>query len=207
MRRLRVKTTNKILRFDAVERAVHWLVAITFIYAALSGLSLWSRKLYWIAAVLGGGETVRAMHPIVAIIFAVFFARMFFQWRSQMSLDADDRVWLAKSHQYAVNQEEGLPESGKFNAGQKMMFWMQAVFTVLLLITGVILWYPELMPRSLRLAAVLIHPVAAIGAIGGIIVHIYMGTAAVPGSIKAMVRGFVSARWAAAHHPKWFREQ
>ena len=201
------KTSNKIRRFDLLERFVHWIVAITFLYAAFSGLSMWSRKLYWISAVLGGGVTVRAMHPIVALIFAAAFARMFVKWASQMKLDADDRVWLANSHKYAMNQEEGLPEAGKFNGGQKMMFWMQALFTALLLVSGAVLWFPELMPRALRLGAVLLHPLAAIGAIGGIIVHIYMGTAAVPGSIKAMVRGVVSPRWAAAHHPKWFREQ
>ena len=201
------KTSNKIRRFDLLERFVHWIVAITFLYAAFSGLSMWSRKLYWISAVLGGGVTVRAMHPIIALIFAAAFARMFVKWASQMKLDADDRVWLANSHKYAMNQEEGLPEVGKFNGGQKMMFWMQALFTALLLVSGAVLWFPELMPRALRLGAVLLHPLAAIGAIGGIIVHIYMGTAAVPGSIKAMVRGVVSPRWAAAHHPKWFREQ
>ena len=121
-----MKTQNKIPRFDAVERAVHWLVAITFIYAALSGLSMWSRKLYWISAVLGGGVTVRAMHPIIALMFAAAFTRMYFKWKQQMNLDADDKVWLANSHKYAINEEAGLPEPGKFNAGQKMMFWMQA---------------------------------------------------------------------------------
>lgn len=197
---------NRIPRFDHMERAVHWLVAITFLYAALSGLSLWSRKLYWIAAVLGGGATVRFLHPLVAVVFVAVFARMFFHWRGQMALDADDRVWLANSHKYAMNQEQGLPEPGKFNAGQKMMFWMQAALSLVLLGSGVVLWFPEFMPRSARLIAVLVHPLAAIGAIGGIIVHIYMGTAAVPGSLQAMVRGFVSPRWAASHHPKWYRQ-
>jgi len=200
-------TTNRISRFDFAERAVHWVVAIAFVYAALSGLSLWSRKLYWIASILGGGVTVRSMHPIIALVFAAAFSRMFFRWRPQMKLDAEDRIWLANSHKYAMNEEAGLPEPGKFNAGQKMMFWMQALFTALLLITGLILWFPESMPRPARLAAVLIHPLAAIGAIGGIIVHIYMGTAAVPGSIRAMMRGYVTSRWAAAHHPKWLRQQ
>jgi formate dehydrogenase subunit gamma len=86
------------------------------------------------------------------------------------------------------------------------MFWMQWSFGVLLLVSGVVLWFPEVMPRTLRLAAVLIHPLAAIGAIGGIILHVYMGTAAVPGALRSMVRGWVSDRWAAAHHPKWHRE-
>jgi formate dehydrogenase subunit gamma len=200
-------TMSNIPRFSAGERAIHWLVALTFIYAALSGLSLWSNKLYWIAAVLGGGNTVRAVHPIIALIFFLVFGLMFIRWASQMRLDSDDRKWLARSRSYATNQEDGLPEAGKFNGGQKMMFWMQAVFALLLLASGIILWFPGQMPRPARLIAVLVHPVAAIGSIGGIILHIYMGTAVVPGSIKAMVRGTVTSRWASAHHPKWFREQ
>lgn len=199
-------TRRRIPRFDAAERAVHWIVAITFLYAAFSGLSMWSRKLYWIAAVLGGGTTVRSMHPLIALVFVAAFARMFFRWKHEMHLDADDQVWLANSHKYAMNQEEGLPEVGKYNGGQKMMFWMQSLFALLLLVSGVVLWFPEWMPRTARLLAVLVHPLAAIGAIGGIILHIYMGTAAVPGSVRAMVRGFVTPRWAAAHHPKWYRQ-
>lgn len=199
--------TSKISRFTTTERIIHWLVALTFIYAALSGLSLWSRKLYWIASILGGGTVVRAMHPIIALIFFVAFTRMFFKWVSDMRLDADDRTWLVKSYKYATNNDDALPESGRFNGGQKAMFWMQALFAVLLLVSGVILWFPEQMPREARLIAVLVHPVAAIGAIGGIILHIYMGTAVVPGSIRAMVRGEVTSSWAAAHHPKWYRDQ
>ncbi len=175
------------------------------LYATFSGLSLWSRKLYWIAAVLGGGVTVRIMHPLVALLFVFAFARLFFKWRGDMVLDADDKVWLANSHKYAMNEEQGLPEVGKYNGGQKMLFWTQSALALVLLLSGVVLWFPESMPRALRLAAVLIHPAAALAAIAGIIVHIYMGTAAVPGSLKAMIRGVVTRRWAAAHHPKWLR--
>ena len=59
---------------------------------------------------------------------------------------------------------------------------------------------------GLRLAAVLIHPVAAIVAITGIIVHIYMGTLAIPGALRSMTRGWATEGWAAAHRPKWYRE-
>ncbi|MEZ5351901.1 MAG: formate dehydrogenase subunit gamma [Bryobacteraceae bacterium] len=199
-------TSKRIARFDFAERANHWMSAILFLYLALTGLALWSRKLYWLAAVFGGGSVVRAIHPIAGALFALSLTFMFVRWRSQMSLDADDREWLRQSSKYATNQEEGLPESGKFNGGQKMMFWMQWSFGIVLLASGVVLWFPEVMPRTLRLAAVLIHPLAAVGAIGGIILHIYMGTAAVPGALRSMIRGWVTARWAAAHHPKWHRQ-
>ncbi len=193
-------------RFNIKERFIHWMVAICFIYAALSGLAMWSRHLFWIATVLGGGETVRALHPWGGIIFALALGFMFRNWASQMKLDSDDKVWLKMSHRYAMNDEAGVPPSGKYNAGQKMLFWMQSAFTLLLFLSGMILWFPEIMPRTLRLGAVLVHPLAAIGSIGGIILHIYMSAFAVPGSLRAMTRGFVTPGWAKAHHRKWFQQ-
>ena len=197
---------NKVARFDATERAVHWMTAISFLYAALTGLSMWSHKLFWISSVFGGGSTVRGLHPWGGLIFAAALGLIFRRWSAQMRLDADDRRWLALSHRYAIHDETGVPESGRFNAGQKMLFWAQSAFALLLFATGVILWFPEIMPRALRLTAILIHPLAAIGAIGGIIVHIYMGTAAVPGAFRGMMHGWVSERWARSHHGKWYRE-
>ena len=197
---------DQIPRFDASERTMHWLVAIGFLYTALTGLALWSHKLYWLTSVLGGGAVVRALHPWGGVLFALALALMFRRWSGQMRLDASDRTWLRRAHKYAVHEEAGLPEAGRFNAGQKALFWLQVSATTLLLVSGVVLWWPEAMPRPVRLGAVLIHPLAAIAAIGGIIVHIYMGTAAVPGAFRGMVRGWVSPGWAKSHHPRWYRE-
>ena len=123
-----------------------------------------------------------------------------------MLLDRDDRLWLRNAHRYAVHEEAGLPEPGRFNAGQKALFWMQASSGFVLLATGVVLWWPEAMPRVLRETAILIHPMAAVISLGGLIIHIYMGTAAVPEAFRGMVQGWVKPGWAASHHPKWFRE-
>lgn len=197
---------QRIPRFDSTERVVHWAAALAFLYVALTGLALWSHKLYWLAAVFGGGPTVRAMHPWGGVVFALMMALMFRRWAAPMRLDADDRLWLRKAHKYATHNTAGLPETGRFNGGQKMLFWLQSIAAILLLASGIVLWFPETMPRALRLAAVLIHPLAAIAAIGGIIVHIYMGTAAVPGAFRGMIQGWVRPGWAASHHPKWYRE-
>src|SRR5215813_2507055 len=104
-----------------------------------------------------------------------------------------------------MNEEEGLPQPGKFNAGQKMLFWLQTTSAILLFASGLVLWFPEVLPRALRVAAVLVHPIAAVASIGGIIVHIYMSTLVVPGSLQAMLHGWVTAEWAESHHPKWYR--
>lgn len=200
-------TDRKILRFTFQERAIHWLAALSFGYAALSGLSLWSYSFYWIASVLGGGEAVRWGHPWGGALFAIALGLMYRSWARQMRLDADDRLWLRNARKYAVHEEGGLPEAGRFNAGQKMLFWAQAGATVLLFASGLVLWFPSGMPRALLEAAVLIHPTAAVISIAGIILHVYMGTAAVPGAFRGMVSGWVTPGWAASHHPKWYRER
>jgi formate dehydrogenase subunit gamma len=196
----------KILRFSFAERAVHWMTAISFLYAATTGLALWSPSLFWIAGFLGGGEAVRRWHPWGGVAFAVALGLMFRNWSKDMKLDSDDRRWLSKAHRYAVHDEAGLPEAGRFNAGQKMLFWTQSLAALLLFASGVVLFWPELMPRGLRLAAVLVHPSAAIVSLSGILIHIYMGTAAVPGALRGMIGGRVSEAWARAHHPRWYRE-
>lgn len=199
-------TQNTIERFSFTERAVHWMSAISFLYAALTGLALWTPALFWLSDVLGGGVAVRRWHPWGGVVFALALGLMFRQWARQMRLDADDRTWLKNTHRYAVHDDEGLPEPGRFNAGQKMLFWVQSVATLFLLASGVVLWLPEMMPRALRLAAILIHPAVALVALLGIIVHIYMGTVAVPGAFRGMIEGWVRSGWARAHHPKWYRE-
>ncbi|MBI4906830.1 MAG: formate dehydrogenase subunit gamma [Acidobacteria bacterium] len=195
----------RIERFTFPERMTHWLTAISFVYAGLSGTALWSRKMWWTASVLGGGETIRAWHPIGGVVFALLLALMFRRWATQMKIDADDRRWLAVSHKYAIHDEAGVPESGRFNAGQKMLFWVQSVSAIVLFASGIVLWFPELMPRGLRLIAILTHPLAAVASLGGIVVHVYMTTLVVPGALNAMLRGWVTPGWAASHHAKWFR--
>lgn len=197
---------KQIDRFSFAERASHWVSAACFLYAALTGLALWTPKLFWLSGVFGGGEVVRAWHPWAGMIFSCALGVMIRRWAGQMQLDEDDQIWLAKSHLYAQNIEAGLPESGRFNAGQKMLFWTQSAAALGLIVTGVVLWFPESMPRALRLGAILLHPACASVSIGGIIVHIYMSTLGVPGALQAMVRGTVSEEWAKSHHGKWYRE-
>ena len=153
-----MKDDTKVTRFTLSERLIHWIVALSFLYAALSGLSLWSPRLYWLAAVLGGGVTVRIWHPLVGLLFVGIFAAMFLSWKRQMRLDKDDRRWLRLAHRYAAHDYAALPEAGRFNGGQKSLFWLQSVNGVLLLLSGIVLWWPESMSRPLREAAVLVHP-------------------------------------------------
>ncbi len=200
------KPEIRIPRFDAYERVMHWMAALSFLYATLTGLAIWSPKFYFLAGIFGGGFVIRGTHPWSGVLFTVVIGWMFLRWAKTMGLDTDDKVWLTRLDKYITHQHDKLPESGRFNAGQKMLFWSQVATALLLFASGIVLWFPEWMPRNLRLAAIALHPLAAIGSIGGIIVHIYMGTAAVPQSMRAMLRGWVIPEWARFHHPKWYRQ-
>lgn len=198
---------ERVQRFSFPERVAHWMAALSFLYAALTGLALFSHRLFWISDVFGGGVAVRRWHPWGGLVFTLALGLMFLEWASQMKLDAGDRKWLANAHRYAAHDERGLPEAGRFNAGQKMLFWLQTVAVLVLLASGIVLWFPEAMPRGLRLAAVLVHSATAVLSMALIVLHIYMGTAAVPGAFRSMTRGWVTRSWAKSHHPKWAREK
>ena len=107
------------------------------------------------------------------------------------------------------NEEGGLPELGKYNAGQKLVFWGQSILILLLFCSGLVLWdvyfenYTTIDQK--RLAAV-VHALAAIGAILIWIVHVY-AVIWVRGTLRAMTRGSVTRGWGFKHHRKWFRQE
>lgn len=202
-----IKTgAEEIERFNFAERVVHWLIAIGFVYLMLSGLALFTPHLYWLSYLLGGPTTIRIWHPILGVIYVLFLARMFVAWRRDMIINAGDKAWIKNVGKYIRNEDEDMPEAGRFNGGQKQLFWLQMIAGALLLLSGIPLWFPELFSETVRLVSILLHEIAGLLAIGGIIVHIYMGTAVVRGSVRAMISGMVTRRWARHHHPRWYRE-
>ncbi len=95
---------------------------------------------------------------------------------------------------------------GFFNAGQKLMFWEIVCGSIAYLITGVIMWFPEIFGRILVSISYVIHDISALVMLAGIFVHIYLSTFGEPGTIQAMTRGTVSEAWAWTHHPAWYKE-
>ena len=75
---------------------------------------------------------------------------MYNMWASQMHMTAVDRAWWNSMHYYITNQDEKMPPAGRYNAGQKFLFWGFFACGILLLLSGVVLWFPEYIPWSLR---------------------------------------------------------
>jgi formate dehydrogenase subunit gamma len=199
---------DEVLRHSTYTRAIHWAVAIFFILTLLSGLAIFTPWLYaWITPIFGSGPRTRLLHPWFGLGFVITFVLMMLNWIKPMNWDENDRKWLDHLRGYITNQEEMEPEYvGKFNAGQKLWFWSIVGTSVVFLITGIIMWWPEVFGRLLMWISYFLHDIAALVMLGGFIVHIYEGTTAIPGTFHSMINGTVSKAWAWTHHPAWYRE-
>src|SRR5215469_1172007 len=197
-----------ILRYTLMERTIHWLTALTYTYVLLTGLAFYSPHLYWIGAVLGGAPTSRFWHPVIALVFLAGIVWMLQAWRTDMQITAVDRTWGQAMDRYVRNEDAGLPPAERFNLGQKYFFWVMWWAGLALLVSGLVLWFPEWVPwdlRVLRASAILLHVAAALVTIGAFIIHVYMGTAMVRGGFSSIIRGEVSPAWARMHHRLWYQ--
>jgi len=196
-----------IERYTYRERLCHWMGALTFVYCLLTGLAFYSPYLFWIATMLGGGPTSRYWHPFAGIGFILVQVWMDALWKRDMIVTETDKVWLKHTEEYASNRDGSVPPQGRFNAGQKIFYWGIVGAAILLLISGLVMWFPERIPFGIawvRELAIFIHEGAALIAIGLFIIHVYMSVFLVPGSTTAMVRGYVPAAWARIHHRLWY---
>ena len=205
-----------VRRYSGSARINHWIMAISFVLLLLSGLSLFHPNLYFLSALFGGGNIVRWLHPWAGIVFAISFLGLFIRFFALNLPERTDIVWLAKLKHVLTGHDEFLPEVGKYNAGQKLVFWIQAILVPVMLVTGLCLWAPGLawmeqifgVKASIdqqRLAA-LVHAMAAVLAILVWIVHVYAAIW-VRGTIGAMTSGNVTGGWGWRHHRRWLREE
>jgi len=198
-----------VLRYTFLERMVHWAAAGSYIYLLATGLAFWSPWMFWVAIVLGGGQISRMLHPWAGLIFMGSVFYMYKMWSKQMRFEAVDRAWWKSLHYYITNQDGKMPPAGRYNAGQKMLFWSFFYAGIVLLLSGLVLWFTDSLPwslRWLRYVAVILHPVAALVTIGNFMIHIYMGVFAERGAFGSVIRGDVSMAFAKRYHPGWYDE-
>jgi formate dehydrogenase subunit gamma len=198
-----------IQRYAFHERLCHWVSALSYVYCLGTGLAFYTPHMFWMALMLGGGATSRLLHPFAGLIFFAAALWMHHIWRRDMDITSDDKRWLDSVKYYITNRDDLVPPQHRFNAGQKLFYWVMFYGTILLLISGLVMWFPELIPFRygwIRPTAVILHECAALITIGAFIIHVYMSLFLVPGSVTAMVRGYVPAVWAKAHHRLWYQQ-
>jgi formate dehydrogenase subunit gamma len=195
-------------RYTPGLRIAHWVLAICFFLAGLSGLALFHPAMAWLVNLFGGGQWTRILHPFFGIAMVISFAALAIHLVSKNFLHDYDYEWLKKGVDVFKGEHAGVPEQGKYNAGQKVLYWLLVLLMLALLVTGFLFWRPYFAPYFpiwLVRFGTLVHSAAGAVLIIIIIGHIYMAIWTV-GSIRAMVQGYVTARWAKYHHARWYRE-
>ncbi|RPD84890.1 formate dehydrogenase subunit gamma [Neisseria weixii] len=195
-----------IQRYKRSERINHWVVALCFILLAVSGLAFFYPAFFWLTGIFGTPQLARILHPFIGVVMFIGFFIQFFRYWKFNFFDKEDVKWMKSVTTILKGHEVG--DVGKYNGGQKGMFWLMTACMLVLVITGVIAWRPyfaEMFPISVIRLALLFHAGAAIVLIAGIIVHVYAAIW-VKGTVRAMTEGVVSQQWAKKHHPRWYRE-
>jgi formate dehydrogenase subunit gamma len=198
---------GRVLRYTFHERFIHWMAGLSYVYLLLTGLAFWSPWLFWLAVIFGGGTIARELHPWIGLIFVIAVLLMFRMWSAQMHETAVDKQWWDNVGHYIRNEEDKVPTVGRFNGGQKLLFWGFFFGGILLFLSGLVLWFPHLIPWNLRVVryiAVLVHASVALITIGLFIIHVYMGVLLERGSFGSVIRGDVSVNWAKRYHGIWY---
>lgn len=217
-----------IERFTALERFVHWLTAISFIVLALTGLNLLYGKIV-LKPILGPAifATLTAWgkyaHNFISVAFMAGVLLMLVLWVQHNIPTTRDLKWLALGG--GLFSKGVHPPAGKFNAGQKFIFWAVILAGGSISFSGICLLLPfEIHPFASTFAALnalgadlptvltplqetqlalLWHGVVALVLIAIIIGHIYIGTIGMEGALDAMTSGQVDVNWAREHHSVW----
>lgn len=195
-------------RYTTGARINHWITAASLVLLAISGLALFHPSLFFLTGLFGGGQLTRAIHPWIGVLLFFSFAGLFLRfWKANLWV-REDGTWMGKLRDVLAGHDEKLPEVGKYNAGQKMVFWSMSFLIIVLISSGLVIWeryFGGLFSLTQQRIAMLVHAIAAIAAICVWIVHVYAAIW-VQGTISAMTRGQVTGGWAWRHHRKWLRE-
>ncbi|MEP7181222.1 MAG: formate dehydrogenase subunit gamma [Betaproteobacteria bacterium] len=204
-----VKPNDRVIeRFTPADRYAHWLLAIVWVTLAVTGLILSLGKsvllpligytlFSWLATIAKNAHNFAG--PV--LIFAVPW--MIVRYLRHNGFGVEDLKWFTRMVDYFKGHEY---PSGKFNGGEKLVFWVIVVLaTTVLVVTGLILVFPNFdQTRSTMQITSVIHMIAAYLAIALACVHIYLGTLGMAGAYEAMRYGYVDASWAEHHHKRWY---
>ena len=205
-----------ITRFADMERMGHWLLAVSFIILALTGLNITYGK-YFLLPVLGksGFAAIAAggkwLHNYVAFAFMAGLVMVLVMWIKDNFPTGADFKWLAQGG--GMFSKGVHPPANKFNAGQKILFWLVIWGGLGLSLTGIALLFPfqfgfptGMEPIQQMQFATTWHAIISLVMIVVVIAHIYIGTIGMEGEYDAMGTGEVDENWAKEHHSIWAKE-
>jgi formate dehydrogenase subunit gamma len=213
MGRLRItagRSGQKIVRFKAFERFAHWLTAVSFVILGLTGLNITFGKILLLPVV--GPDTfsdisqaAKYVHNFTSFSFVaglVLIIAIFFKDNIPEKVDLD---WIKQGGGFIKNKHA---PAGRFNPGEKLVYWLSLAAGVTVSVSGFLLLFPffETNIAEMQLAQV-VHAVVAVLFIALILGHIYIGTLGMEGAFEAMGTGEVDLNWAKEHHDLWLARE
>ena len=201
---------RRIVRFNGFERAVHWMTATCFIILALTGLNITFGKplllpLIGEPAFAGWAQWAKYAHNYLSFPFAIGVFCIFLIWIGGNIPNRVDVAWLKRGGGIVGHDH---PPAYRFNAGQKMIYWIVVLGGTAVAVTGYLLMFPFYATdiQGMQLAQT-VHAIIAVLFVAVMLAHIYIGTIGMEGAFDAMGEGTVDVNWAREHHALWLEQE
>jgi formate dehydrogenase subunit gamma len=199
----------RVPRFNGFERFSHWLTAVSFVVLGLTGLNITFGKIL-LLPLLGPdsfselSQAAKYVHNFVSFSFVIGLILIAELWIKDNIPRQVDVTWLKEGGGFIKSKHA---PAGRFNAGEKMVFWLALAAGAAVIVSGYFLMFPFYLTDIAGMqSAQVIHAVIAMLFISLILAHIYIGTLGMEGAFEAMAEGTVDLNWAKEHHSVWFDE-
>jgi formate dehydrogenase subunit gamma len=199
-----------LVRFSAFERLVHWMTATCFVILAISGLNITFGKplllpLIGPEAFADWSQWAKYAHNYLSFPFTLGVFLIFLMWIAWNVPNRVDVEWLREGGGMVGHKH---PPADRFNAGQKMIYWIVVIGGTAVAVTGYLLMFPFYGTgiADMQVAQV-VHGVVAVLFVAVMIAHIYIGTIGMEGAFEAMWDGTVDVNWAKEHHSRWAEKE
>jgi len=199
-----------ITRFGALSRFTHWLTAVSFIILAITGLNVVFGKALLIpligeSAFAAFSQWAKYVHNYLSVPFTIGLVLMLLLWIKDNFPSSADLKWLAQGGGLFTRSH---PPAGRFNFGQKVIFWSVILIGGAIAVSGFLLMFPfyNTSIAGMQLAQI-VHSIGGIALIVVIIAHVYIGSVGMEGALDAMGSGEVDVNWAREHHSLWVEQE
>jgi len=204
------RSGRTVVRFNAFERAVHWMTATCFIILALSGLNITFGKglllpLIGPNAFTAWSEAAKYAHNFLSFPFTIGVVLILLMWIGGNLPNKVDAEWIKRGGGIVGGDH---PPAYRFNAGQKMIYWIVVLGGGAAAASGYVLMFPFYVTdiAGMQLAQI-VHATVGVLFVAAMLAHIYIGTIGMEGAFEAMGEGTVDVNWAKQHHPLWLEEE
>jgi formate dehydrogenase subunit gamma len=204
------RSGRTVVRFNGFERFVHWMTAVCFIVLALSGLNITFGKdlllpLIGPDAFTGWSQWAKYAHNYLSFPFTIGVVLILLMWIGGNIPNRTDVEWLKEGGGIVGH---GHPPAKRFNAGQKLIYWIVVLGGGAVAVTGYILMFPFYGTDVASMqTSQMVHAVVAVLFVAVMLAHIYIGTIGMEGAFEAMGEGTVDVNWAKEHHSLWLEEE